>query len=95
MSGNTETSPRSLFASLIHATDDRADSIVLGGLAVILAYCAICGWDVAMNGREFSPTGFGAGAAAILGAIGAAKRVRDGVWPGSTPSTTSQPPSAP
>lgn len=44
----------------------------------IVMLCAFQGYDLLWMHHDFNPATFGAGAAAILGAVGAGKRLRDG-----------------
>lgn len=78
----------SLFDRLIGSNDRSADSIVLTGMAMGVALCAICAWDVVFNGREFAPLAFGGGAAAILGGIGGGKTLRDKIGKPKEPGDT-------
>lgn len=63
----------------LFSTDDAsADSIIVGGALGILMLGGYQGYDLMWLHNAFNPATFGAGAAAILGAVGAGKRLRDG-----------------
>lgn len=64
--------------SLMANKDERADSIIFGGILSIVGMITWQGWDTVANHQEFSPMNFGLGCAAILGAIGGGKAMRDG-----------------
>lgn len=69
---------RGFLAALFHADDPSADSLVLGALVMLAALIGLAGYDVIVNGREFSAFNFGTAGGAVLTALGAGKRWRDG-----------------
>lgn len=70
--------PRGFIASLFHATDPGADSLVLGGMVLLAALIAMSAYDVVVNARAFSAVEFGTAGAAILAGLGGGKKLRDG-----------------
>ena len=68
---------RGWLAAACSADDRRVDMINLGGLVAIVGAVFILGWDVMFNKHEAGIFAFGGGVAAILGAMGGGKMVRD------------------
>src|SRR3990167_10263357 len=65
------------FAALCSADDRRNDSITIGGLIALVVDCAVFAYDVVINTNEPGLLAFGGSIAAIIGAMGAAKVIRD------------------
>lgn len=58
---------------LLDAQDQRVAAHLVGGLAMLIGHVALAGYAVyASPDHHFDPMGFGTGAAAIIGALGAA-----------------------
>jgi len=64
---------------LVSPDEAAVDSIIVGGGCAMLSLIGMAIWQTWHDPAAFSPTSFGAGTAAVLGAIGAGKRLRDGV----------------
>ncbi len=72
--------------SLFSSTDKSVDSIIVAGIGALFAMCAIQGYSVAIDHKEIHPLEFGGGCAAIIGAIGGGKAVRDRFSPVGDPA---------
>lgn len=67
------------FRQLISPDEAAVDSIIVGGAIALLSLIAMSCWQTYTAPGSFNALSFGGGAAAICGAIGAGKRLRDGV----------------
>ena len=67
------------FRNLIAVDDAAVDSIIVGGAVALVSLIGMAIWQDWTTPSAFNALSFGGGAAAILGAIGAGKRLRDGV----------------
>ena len=65
-----------LLSSVKQANGDW-DEIMIGGFLSLVTLCMLSGIDLVYWHGSFSPMNFGGGAAAIIGAMGGAKTVRD------------------
>lgn len=65
------------FASLMSSNDYRVCPIVALGFLVGVAFVAFAGYQLYMDIHTFSPTGYGAGAAAVITAVAGGKTGRD------------------
>ncbi len=63
---------------LVSPDEAAVDSIIVGGCVAMASLLGFEGWQVYHDAAAFNPASFGAGTAAVLGAIGAGKRLRDG-----------------
>lgn len=70
-----------LFLSSAKKANGDWDEIQIGGFACLVTLCGLSLIDLTYLHSAFSPTGFGGGAAAILGAMAGGKRIRDGRIP--------------
>jgi hypothetical protein len=77
----------SFIKSLISNSDANVDSIIVGGVMAMVTLCAVQAWDVGRSHKDFNPISFGGGAAAILGAIGTGKAIRNKFTPVGDPAT--------
>lgn len=68
--------------ALLSKSDASADSVIVGGLFSVIMFWGLAAYDVGIAHHDFSPLNAATGSAAIIGAIGAAKRFRDGVQGG-------------
>jgi hypothetical protein len=66
--------------SLINSKDKEADSLIVGGVVSLLTLCLAQLIALYLK-QQFNATTFGAGCAAIIGATGTAKGVRDRLTP--------------
>ncbi|MBF7012529.1 hypothetical protein QUC32_23050 [Novosphingobium resinovorum] len=57
------------------------DVIRIGGILMGAQFLALATYDVIALGHAFSPTDYGAGAAALLAAIGTALRIKQSTEP--------------
>lgn len=68
----------SWLASLVSRDDVEVDSIVLSGLLAVVAMVVMTAYSLWITPANYSPITFGTGAASVMGAMGAARRLRDG-----------------
>lgn len=72
----------------IHAILSRdeavVDSILVTAALATLALIFFTGWALYLDKTTWSPVGFGTAACGIIGAMGGAKRLRDGPCNGGT-----------
>ena len=64
---------------LVSPDEAAVDSIIVGGAVALGAIIGMAIWQTWSAPTAFNGLSFGSGCAAILGAIGAGKRLRDGV----------------
>ena len=69
---------RPFLEALIHSDDRSVDSVIVGGLLALVVLCGLAVYDAIWLGHAFAPLNFATGAGALLGAMGGAKRLRDG-----------------
>lgn len=67
--------------ALLSSNDDLADSIILAGLAAMVALIFCQAWATIKDPALFGAINFGTAAGAIIGAIGTAKGLRDRLTP--------------
>lgn len=70
---------------LFSASPAAIDELVVLGVLGMVWYCALGLYAVLVEHQPFSPLTYASGIATVLGALGGAKRWRDG--PGGTDST--------
>lgn len=64
---------------LVSPDEAAVDSIIVGGGLAMAALIGMAVWQTWHDPAAFNCLSFGGGTSAILGAIGAGKRLRDGV----------------
>lgn len=64
---------------LVSPDEVAVDSIIVGGIAAMVSLIGMAVWQAWHDPMAFNCLSFGSGSATILGAIGAGKRLRDGV----------------
>ena len=64
---------------LVSPDEAAVDSIIVGGAVALAALIGMAIWQTWSVPTAFNALSFGSGCATILGAIGAGKRLRDGV----------------
>lgn len=78
----------SWLGNLVAGSDTEVDTVGVAGLTITVTFCAVILIGTWRDHRDISPVSIGAGAVALLGAIGGAKTARDR-W------STSPPPAPP
>lgn len=67
------------FWKLLASQEVDADSLIVGALVALLGLLAFTGYATWMDSHTFSPAQYGLAVASILGALGGARRLRDGI----------------
>ena len=65
----------------LFSSDTAIDDLVVGAVGCLTALVGFCGYDLVWLHNPFNPINFGGACAAILGAAGGARRLRDGIPP--------------
>ncbi len=57
---------------MLDSAESCVEAHIVAGLGILGGHIGLAAWHVIANGKDFDAVGFGTGAAAIIGAIGAA-----------------------
>lgn len=72
------------FEHLVSGQEGKVDSLVVGGLLVLVALIALTTYIAVQDPHLFNPMGFGTGAATVIGAAAGGKTARD--WRSTPPA---------